>query len=395
MPRRKSLRILPLLALCCLLAPEAFAISCETVLSDTEWHSKSRAREAAQQVYLEEMKDCLTGDARGQALIDSSATSAIGMMEMNRSLMSPGPALPAPGIMRFVVRTLEINANHGNASSQYHYASLFNARPGSMPARLVPQSQEKFSFWTRAAAAQREPRALFELAVRMADGAPEAGIEKDIETAYKLLVNLQRLGRHYSPATYVGEVWRNTESIMTQTRARLAAELGESRAKTAATQAPGFNYISLTPKRETVAEKWNNERNIRSAVNDFLRTQNTAVYQAAFLKTKECYAAAKAETGLTQAREFCAAFDAANIEFTTAFYQQMAAKFKSSNFENMQPEETRRPAGRQRIIQEMTDANIDNPETVVDSVYRQAADVLAGIVATESAQRNSQPNAAR
>lgn len=287
------------------------------------------------------------------------------------------------------MQTLEINARAGYASSQHNYAMLFNEQPGSLLTKLIKQDQMKFGLWTKMAAAQGEPRALFNLAMRMAVGLKEAGISKDLETAYILLILLEQLSSDPDLEMGAKNVLNGIEPFITQTKAKISSTLGKKRTKQLAADAAGFNYTTLAPRQELLNADWDHENNIQNAVENFLRRQDATVSKNLMEYIKHCYTAARGEKGLTIQLEYCVAFDSVNIEYTTSVYQQLATKQKTKKARESQPEETTKSVGIYRIVKEMTNAKVDNAAAVTVDIYKHAVETLIKVVIPESARSES------
>lgn len=87
----------------------------------------------------------------------------------------------------FIEKVLLVTATAGDASAQHNYATLHWANPEGHVAQMIRQDEEVFLHWTRKAAAQEEPRAMFNLAIRMMSEDPSPGVKRDDATAYLLL----------------------------------------------------------------------------------------------------------------------------------------------------------------------------------------------------------------
>ena len=137
----------------------------------------------AQRDYLVALKHCLDADPEMQAYTDEQWLMFYQGLEHDDSLT----ASQKEGMTRWLTLILMQNAAAGYASSQHNLAVTFNAPADSLLAKAMPQDMEKFIYWTRKAAAQKEPRALFNLSMRYLYGLPEAGVPQDTEMAYVLL----------------------------------------------------------------------------------------------------------------------------------------------------------------------------------------------------------------
>lgn len=357
---------------------EVFAAQCAVDVSSETWAFKLHANKQQQAEYLAALKPCISNDVKAQAAVDTLAITSL-------SDLDELPTDQQSKVADFVIQTLEINARAGYASSQHNYAMLFNERPGSLLTKLIKQDQMTFGLWTKMAAAQGEPRALFNLAMRMAVGLKEAGIAKDLETAYTLLILLEQLSTDPNLEIGAKNVLQGIEPFITQTKAAISSTLGKKRTKQISATAAYFNYSTLAPRQELLNADWDHKNNIQNAVENFLRKQNATGTEDLMKYIKQCYTAASGEKGLTIQLEYCVAFDSVNIEYTSSVYQQLATKQKTKKAQKPQPEETTKSVGIYRIVKEMTNAKVDNSSAVTVDIYKQAVETLIKVVIPESA----------
>jgi hypothetical protein len=366
----------------------AYAASCpEQLVSRETWVSKWGNPQADAE-YVSKLKGCLSWDFLAQADLDTLAVSTLIIVEQSPALTD----IQKRGVINFVAQVLEADATAGYSSSQHNYAVLFNAQPGSLVAKTIVQDQMTFGQWTKTAAAQKEPRAMFNLAIRMAVGVPDAGIAKNPETAYTLLILMDQLSMNPDLTPAAKMFFQGIKPISEKTKKDLETILGASKAKELTAQSANFDYSSLAPKKPYVTGAWDHDKNVRSAVENFLSEQNTQGNLQVVSDTKSCYLAAMGDNGLTKDKEYCVAFDAADIEYTTAFYRGMAAKLKQPNMRNLQPEETLQSAGQQRIVQQMSNAKVSNAEMVGAAIYRKATQALFDLVKKNAVAQANMPN---
>ncbi len=218
-----------LLAFIVLSAPIAlFAEPCPAYIPAETWSHALEHRDAQDEL-IAQLKACLPADKKLQQEIDDLAADAL-------DTLGSTPEKEQQATADFVMQALLANAEAGLPSSQHNYAAAHNAEPGTVVQRLVPQDYPTFLNWTRKAAAQKEPRALFNLAVRLADKAPPAGMKQDLPTAYTLFAYLERnAGGLPQPAVaYAGK-----------TKAQLAKQLGAAQAKKLDAGVAGFDFSKL------------------------------------------------------------------------------------------------------------------------------------------------------
>ena len=187
--------------------------------------------------YLQQLNNCAVNNPENQEMID---TLSVGIIQVLDRL----PADKQTAFMHFSSEALKINANAGYASSQHNYAALFNAPPGSLLAKLIKQDQTTYGYWTKKAAAQSEPRALFDLAMRMAVGVPEAGIAQDQDTAY-LIINW--LEKHLKKAenTHESAVFQQINPYLDDKKKALIQALGKKHIKALDVRANNFEPSAM------------------------------------------------------------------------------------------------------------------------------------------------------
>lgn len=198
------------------------ASPCPGHISTAAWVEAFNGGRQAREDFLSQLKRCLPGSEERQAEIDYVAVESLNVLESI-------PAESQNSFADFIAQALLVNAEAGFASSQHNYAAIHNAAPGSVIQRTVPQDYATFIYWTRKAASQKEPRALFNLAVRLADATPPAGTTRDLATAYLILAFLQNLEDSALPppaVAYVAETRKNISKQMGPARtAQLDASL--------------------------------------------------------------------------------------------------------------------------------------------------------------------------
>lgn len=212
----------------------ALATGCPDSVSADHWQETLVADQKTRGALISTLNGCLRDDPDRQVFVDGWAVSSI-------PLLDELPDEKKAGAASFLERALRANADAGYPPSQHNYAALFNARPGSTLAALIKQDQKQFGKWSRIAASHGEPRALFNLAVRMAVGVPTAEIEKDHVTAYQLLVRLEELSSG-------NDRLKELEPIISNIKAGIERELGEQRVRELLPMAASLNLSILSPE---------------------------------------------------------------------------------------------------------------------------------------------------
>lgn len=206
------------------------ASPCPDKVSFETWVEAFKGGRRAQQDFMSQLKRCLPGSKDMQEGIDYLAVESLDALESI-------PAESHDSFADFIVQALLINAEAGFPSSQHNYASVHNAAPGSLVQRIVPQNYATFIYWTRKAASQKEPRALFNLAVRLADETLPAGMTQDLPTAYVILAFLENLkdsGLPPAATTYAGE-----------TKKQILKQLGPERTRQLDASFASFDFSTL------------------------------------------------------------------------------------------------------------------------------------------------------
>lgn len=155
-------------------------------LSISTWVQLGGEPAASRTEYLAKLESCVSKKPALADEVDYSAVEALYALD----------AMPEESRARlaaFIGDVLRLNAKVGNASSQHNLAAMYNARPGSTVASVFKQDYGSFLYWTRMAAAQEEPRALFNLANRLAADDASGSVESDPATAYLVFLVLRPL----------------------------------------------------------------------------------------------------------------------------------------------------------------------------------------------------------
>lgn len=154
---------------------------CLEEITPARWMVQSN--EDAQKIgaYLVRLRQCETGRPDIQEAADALSVKFI--MSLERIPIDDGTRRLAA----FIEKVLLTTATAGDASAQHNYATLHWANPKGHVAQMVRQDEKIFLHWTRKAAAQQEPRAMFNLAIRMMSENPPPGVKRDDITAYFLL----------------------------------------------------------------------------------------------------------------------------------------------------------------------------------------------------------------
>lgn len=213
---------------------KASAPPCAEVVDLTVWASALKS--GRQDDYLTRLKQCLPGDRTLQEQADELFLTVMGAVERVSTALSIEPARTAT----FIKKSLLVAAEAGYPSSQHNYATMHNMDARAPGAAYFPVDQDVFMQWTRRAAAQKEPRALFNLASRLLPS-PQSPLPADPQTAYILL---QQIAVEVPNEELRNQVFG--PYLDQQVRAAIAA-MGPDKVPVADAARAGFNFASLAP----------------------------------------------------------------------------------------------------------------------------------------------------
>lgn len=237
MPKLKIKKLLPILILIgtVLTSNTAIAYACPTQIDTEVLGMMADDNKNIQNMYLKELKTCLPHNADLQEQVDDTIIKALD--EIDRF-----PEYRQAYYVNFFAEILKANAEAGYASSQHNYAGLYNAPPGSLLSKLIPQNYQTYMCWTKKAAAQKEPRALFNLAVRLAaKNAIIPGITYDPKTAYIILRYLQQTYPDDS-ANQSAQLAILMDAVNSMLMPQIKEQLGETQTKDLDTEIKQFDF---------------------------------------------------------------------------------------------------------------------------------------------------------
>jgi hypothetical protein len=222
-----------------------FAGNCPNHLALDSWSRSFGGGENQQFALLKTLKACLPDNKKLQEDVDDVVTDSL--MELEKK---PGKfSMEAQkSLVDFNLKALLANAQAGLPASQHNYAALHNAQPGSLLQKLVPQDYALFLYWTRKAAAQGEPRAIFNLAIRLADGDEEHHLQQDLKTAFTLfsILQVRQSRKKILPVQIL--------DIVSKGRSNIAEKLGKMEVAKIDLGIPEFRLASLAPVEDTSLE---------------------------------------------------------------------------------------------------------------------------------------------
>ncbi len=134
--------------------------------------------------YRDSLKLCLR-DSEFSAKLDNYVVTALKKIDSVRGIDEE-----VKQNFALIKTSLLLLAESGNPSAQHNYAAIYNAKAGSTLSRLNSSDLYTFSYWTRKAASNREPRSLYNLAMRMRETIYLPFIDQDFTMADKIIRTL-------------------------------------------------------------------------------------------------------------------------------------------------------------------------------------------------------------
>jgi hypothetical protein len=286
----------------------ACADPCAEKINIRIWAEKYREGFTARNQTLSEIRTCIATTPQSEIAFDTLAIQGI----RAASSFTETSMEQRESFLRFNADLLWILAEAGFANSQHNLAALHNARPGSLEQTAIRQDLRIFIYWTRQAAAQGEPRAMFNLAARLARGIPELGVAQDQAMAYKLFTQVEKI----SSAT--GDVLGLAAPAL-QEKQKLLAALGNGQAVLLDRESLGL--AALKPKGPLEGSSWNHEANVRETVMRFYKMRMAQGEEAAWAWQQKCYANILGLRRDSIEHEACVAFDIASTQLAVALSQ--------------------------------------------------------------------------
>ncbi len=219
------------------------------------------------------------------------------------------------GFARFNADLLWVLANSGFALSQHNLATLHNAESGTIAQTAIRQDQLIFIFWTRKAAAQGEPRALFNLSMRLSRGVPAIAFAQDPALAYQLLFYLTKINSE------LGGALGSMMPAVLQEMQKLS--VGPGRTQVLAVEKNDIDFAELAPKTPLPGSVWDSAANVDESVSRYYNMQKASGNEAAWAWSQKCYAEVLGLRAYSREHETCIAFDIANTQLTGAFFKRL------------------------------------------------------------------------
>lgn len=207
---------------------------CTQVVSVAMWAAALKQRDEA--TYLGMLKRCVAGHQDRQYAANAMSViflDSLGELADKLKVSRQDAAV-------FIRDTVRVSAEAGYAPAQHNYAALYNVDPKGPTADVYPVDMDAFLYWTKKAAARKEPRAMFNLAMRLIPN-DRSPLPADPATAYILLRQIQQ----DVPAGTIAQVFG---PVLDEQLAIVRAHLGETQAAAAEARRAGFDFMALEPK---------------------------------------------------------------------------------------------------------------------------------------------------
>lgn len=220
------------ISICSLAKTNDWEISqeCHTVFTKEQLFQAFNYKNKEQTHYLEIVEKCVSESELLQEFLDNLTSTLLLNMPKDKPLKDKFADL--------TVKLLYLNAKVGFAPSQHNFAAIHNVDPNSK-VFLVPQNYKTFMLWTRKAAAQGEPRALFNLAMRYAIGDERVNLSKDPVMAYKLLAVIAQMNDKLQGK--LGPIMSHVNKY----KAKIKSEIGAEKARKISKEVDDFDLSSL------------------------------------------------------------------------------------------------------------------------------------------------------
>lgn len=203
-------------------------------LSLHAWVGLADGAAESRTAYLTNLESCISKKPALGEQVDDAAVDGL-------EALDTVPKKSRERCAAFISEVLRVNAKAGYASSQHNLAVMHHAPSGSTLAKAFPQDPGRFVYWTRKAAAQGEPRALFNLAARLAQSRPMDGVQPDPATAYLAFLALEpMIGQHESQ---LGQL----RPVVEGAKEDLEERLGKQRVAELKNTSASFQLSSLAP----------------------------------------------------------------------------------------------------------------------------------------------------
>jgi hypothetical protein len=287
----------------------ACANPCAEKIDIQKWAEKYKEGLRARNQTLSEIRTCIATAPQSYIAFD---TLAILSIKASTSL-TEASVEQREGFLRFNADLLWVLAEAGFPNSQHNLAAMHNARPGSLEQGAIRQDSKIFMYWTRHAAAQGEPRAMFNLAARLARGTPELGIAHDPVTAYKLFTQVEKI------SSTTGDIL-GLASPVQQEKQKLLTALGNE--KVLLLDRESMDLTALKPKGPLEGSTWDHEANVRDTVMRFYKIRMAQGEEAAWKWQQKCYENILGLRHDSIEHEACVAFDVASTQLAVALSQR-------------------------------------------------------------------------
>ena len=292
----------------------AHATPCTDKFGIDEWAEKYREGLRARSGVLSDIRSCVSVTPGAAERLGLVALTGLKVANAAQELSDEQRV----NFLRFNANLLWVLAEGNDPTAQHNLAVLHNAQAGTLEQRAIKQSQSIFMYWTRRAASQGEPHAMFNLAMRLSRGVPAIGVVQNLPEAYKLFHHLEQIN------TQTGGALKHLLPAALEEKKRLTVALGPSGSVQLGRELIDFPSFAPTVALDTMV--WNSEDNIRTAVARVYALVGARDEPALWDSLQSCYADALGLRTYMKTHEYCLAFDIATTQWSLGFHQQSEEK---------------------------------------------------------------------
>lgn len=150
-------------------------------------------------LYLNYIKPCVEADVSFQKRVDALAMSFLaGLMD---KLQTNEERFKLVELTQGVIL---LSASEGLPLAQEHVAWTYNVGDSFEFSEFFPKNEEKFIYWTKKAAAQKQPNSMFNLAMRLgATDQVSPYLKRNYEVAYVLLKDIEDMSNSAMTEDYM------------------------------------------------------------------------------------------------------------------------------------------------------------------------------------------------
>lgn len=292
----------------------AQATPCTEKFGIDEWAEKYREGLRARSGVLSDIRSCVGVTPGAAGRLGVVALTGLKVANAAQELTDE----QRMNFIRFNANLLWVLAEGNDPTAQHNLAVLHNAQAGTFAQRAIKQDQSIFMYWTRRAASQGEPQAIFNLAMRLSRGAPAIGVAQNLPEAYTLFHHLEQIN------SQSGGAIQHLLPAALEEKKRLTAALGPSGSVHLGSEVVDFTRLAPTVALDNMV--WNSEDNIRAAVARVYALVGARDESALWDSLQACYADALGLRTYMKTHEYCLALDIATTQWFLGFHQHSEEK---------------------------------------------------------------------